>query len=184
MKKVIFLALFTAAFLERTVFDLGPNIELITASVIFASYYLGGKKSFWLTLLIMAVTDRVIGNTSIFIFTWSGFLIPAILSGSLFNKIKTQGIKKYFLGTATGLSANLFFFIWTNFGVWLLDAWNMYPNNMGGLIASYTNALPFLRYQVISTLIFIPAGFLAFEVVFTLSKKFKLLPRLTKQTLV
>ncbi len=184
MKRVILFLLFLVAFLERTVFDLGPNVELITASVILASYYLGAKKSFWLTLIIMLLTDILIGNTIIFIFTWTGFLIPAILSGALFNKIKPQRISKYIVGTTTGLSANIFFYLWTNFGVWLLDAWNMYPDTIGGLISAYINALPFLRYQIIGSIIFIPLGFAAIDILMVISKRYFPISSLAKQRLI
>ena len=84
MKKLFFITLFAIAFLERTVFDLGPNIELVTTAMLLTSAYLGTKRSFWLTFLIMLTTDIVIGNTNIFIFTWSGFLIPSLIVSKIF----------------------------------------------------------------------------------------------------
>jgi hypothetical protein len=90
---------------------------------------------------------------------------------NLFNIVKHKGIKKYFLGTTAGLSANLFFYLWTNFGVWLLSG--MYPKTTTGLLMSYVNALPFLRYQLISTLIFIPLGFFATEITILLINKYR-----------
>ena len=184
MKRAVLLLLFLVAFLERIVFDLGPNVELITASVILASYYLGARKSFLLTFFILTTTDFVIGNTSIFIFTWSGFLIPAILTGTLFNKIKLLRVRKYFFGTTTGLLTNIFFFLWTNLGVWLLDAWNMYPDTIGGLISAYVNALPFFRYQIISSIIFIPLGFAAIDILMAISKRYFPISSLAKQRLI
>src|SRR4030067_2076454 len=87
-KYTLLVILFLAAFLERTVFDLGPNIELVTMAMILASFYFGRKQSFWLTFAILALTDLIIGNTYIFIFTWSGFLLPAIVVGGLIPRTK------------------------------------------------------------------------------------------------
>lgn len=163
MKKIIFILLFIFAFLERTVFDLGPNFELVTTALILSSFYLGKKNSLWLILAILVFSDLVIGNTSIFLFTWSGFLIPIAFINSIFKKFGSKKIKKYIVGTTLGIGTNVFFFFWTNFGVWALDSWGMYSNDLQGLLMSYINGLPFLKYQLISTIILVPAGFAIVE---------------------
>jgi hypothetical protein len=159
MKKLLFITLLIVAVLERTVWDLGPNIELVTTAIVLSSLYLNNKYTFWLTLIIMAVTDRLLGNTNIFVFTWSGFLIPALLFGFLANLKKG----KILISALSGMGANLFFFVWTNFGVWALDFWGMYSKDLQGLIQCYLNALPFLKNQLISSIIFIPLGLLLIE---------------------
>lgn len=163
MKKLFILAVFALAFIERVFFDLGPNTELVTAAMILSAAYLGGKQSFILILVLMAATDLIIGNTNIFIFTWSGFFIPALIAGTVFKNFKLEGVKKIGLGTLGGVGANLFFYFWTNFGVWLLGS--MYPKTLAGLTTSYINALPFLRMQVTSTMIFVPASFILMELI-------------------
>lgn len=183
-KNLFLTLLFLAAFLERVVFDLGPNIELVTMAMILASFYLGKKEAFWLTFAIIAFTDRLIGNGLIFLFTWSGFLIPAFFVNSVLKKLGTKGIKEYVFGTGAGLGSNLFFYFWTNFGVWLLDSWNMYPNTFQGLMLSYINALPFLKYQMTSTLIFVPLGFAATQMTIAIYKKLYPSPGLVSQRLV
>ncbi len=178
----LLIILFLVAFLERVVFDLGPNIELVTAAMILSSFYLGQRQTLWLVLLIMLFTDLVLGNTLIFIFTWSGFLIPAIFASDVSKKILKLKLELKLMSlSGFGLGANLFFFLWTNFGVWLLDTWGMYSNDLSGLLMSYVNGLPFLKIQLTSTLFFVPLGFLLTETVLSLSKKFKLLSRLEKK---
>ena len=168
MKKLLLLTLFALAFLERIVFDLGPNIELVTAVMIVSAYYLGKRNALWLVLLIMIATDLIIGNTRIFLFTWSGFLIPILLIVPL---LKRYANNKIAVGTALGLGANMFFYLWTNFGVWALDAWGMYTNDANGLITSYVNGLPFLKLQATGTLLFVPLLFVAIELsIFTYQK--------------
>ena len=177
--------LFLAAFLERTAWDLGPNIELVTTTVVLASLYLGRKSTFWLTFAIIALSDRVIGNSKIFLFTWSGFLIPAFFLPNLFKNLKLN-INNYrwkLLGlTGSGMLANLFFFFYTNFGVWLLDSWGIYTKDAPGLIKCYILGLPFLKNQLISSLIFIPAVYLSIELAQYIAKKIKLnfLPQTNK----
>lgn len=143
--------------------DLGPNIELVTLTLLITSAYFTQKISFVTTLLILFISDLIIGNTNIFIFTWSGFLIPTLILPKIFKTKKQKGIKQIFKGATLGAGANFFFFLWTNLGVWLLDSWNMYPNTFQGLAYSYTNAIPFWRYQLTSTLAFSFVGFSIFE---------------------
>lgn len=162
IRNLLFIALFLIAFLERTVWDLGPNIELVTAGTILIAYFLGQKESLSFVLLVMILSDLILGNTKIFLFTWSGFLIPTLFISQIIKKhlikIKNLPIKITSL-TAGGLLVNLFFFFWTNLGVWVLDSWGMYSKDLSGLITCYINGLPFLKNQILSNLIFIPLGF-------------------------
>lgn len=166
--------LFLVAISERVFLDLGPNVELVTTVMLLTAFYFGRKESAWLTLSIIVFSDLIIGNSTIFIFTWTGFLIPALFAKRLLQLLTTnQQAKKKVFTTAklisTGLISNIFFFLWTNFGVWMIG--NMYPKTFTGLMQSYINALPFLRYQVISTLIFIPLLYLITEVSIKLFQK-------------
>lgn len=172
MKKILFLILFLFAFLERVIFDLGPNIELLTMVMLLANAYLGRRCALWLVFLVLVLSDTVLGNTSIFIFTWTGFLLPAIYTSRFFSKHKNEeGLKRVVTGISLGLGSNLFFYLWTNFGVWLLDVWGMYPKTITGLIMSYINGLPFLRLHFLSTLIFVPLGFSLIELVVIITKR-------------
>jgi hypothetical protein len=160
-KKILFIILFLIALATRTVFKLGPNIELVTTVMLLSCLYLGRKESLWLVLLIMVISDLILGNTNIFVFTWTGFLIPVLFASNIMTKTK---LNKIFLSTSLGIFSNIFFFMWTNFGVWLLDSWRMYPKTITGLITCYINGLPFLKNQIVSSLIFIPLGVFAIEI--------------------
>jgi uncharacterized membrane protein len=168
MKKLALVSLFLLAFLERTLFDFGPNIELVTTAMVLTAIYLGKQEAFWLTFLILALSDLILGNSQIFLFTWSGFLIPALIIGQLAKFRKKNGLVKILFGTGAGISANLFFYLWTNFGVWLLDSWGMYARDASGLIACFVNGLPFLKMQLISTLAFVPLVFTIYEFILQL----------------
>jgi len=179
-QNLLFISLFLIAFLERTVFDLGANVELLTTALILTCFFMGGKKAFWLTLAVIALSDRIIGNSKIFLFTWSGFLIPALFSEKIVGSIKSWigKLTKRLSNTITlplaGVSVNIFFYLWTNFGVWALDSWGMYTKDLSGLVRCYINGLPFLKNQIVSSLVFIPLGYLTIKTVILLDKKLKL----------
>jgi len=161
--RVLTATLFLLAFLERTLFDLGPNVEFVTLAIVLSSFYLKPKNSFLLIFAVIVVSDLVIGNTSIFIFTWSAFLISAVLSSKLVQNKHFGYLKTIFVGTGLGIASNLFFYAWTNFGVWLMDSWGMYSNDFSGLMMSYVNGLPFLKYNLMSTILFVPLGVIVVE---------------------
>lgn len=144
--------------LTRTVLHLGPNVEFVTGLSLASGYFLRGqKKSFLVPILIMSISDLIIGNSVIFIFTWSAFLLTPLI-----GKILTVSKPKLFYNIIAGMSgsliSNIIFFLWTNFGVVLTT--NMYERNINGLIQSYINAIPFFKNQLISNIIIAPLLFL------------------------
>jgi hypothetical protein len=180
-KSLFIILLIALSIGERIVFDLGPNIELVTLSMLLASSYLKRKSALKITLTSLVISDLILGNTNIFLFTWSGFLIPAYLASIYLNKPKQSSIKLVGKSTIYGVGTGIFFFLWTNFGVWLLDSWGMYTNDLAGLIQCYINGLPFLRMQILSNLVIVPVGFAVAEVLINLnrliSSKFSLSPQ-------
>lgn len=147
------LALISLGILTRTIFHIAPNIEFVTASAFAAGYLFHNKRySFFVPLAIMLVSDMLIGNTIIFLFTWTAFLATPIL-GYLSNKV---GKNLNIISNAEigGLVSTGIFFLWTNFGVVLTTS--MYAKNIAGLSQSYINALPFLRNQLLGNILLVP----------------------------
>jgi hypothetical protein len=141
--------------LGRTVFDLPPNVELVTLSTFLASAYLGGIFAPLVPLAIMVVSDVVIGNTPIFIFTWSAYIFVGI-GALLLRRHKNNDVNLVSAATLGAVPSSLFFYFWTNFGVWY-QGW--YPPTLHGLLESYTMGLPFLKFNLVGNLIFVPLGF-------------------------
>ncbi|MBM3283954.1 hypothetical protein FJY90_06990 [Candidatus Gottesmanbacteria bacterium] len=163
--KIIFAAfIIILGIIFRTVWHLGPNIEFVTAATLLAASYLGRKWAIIVPLSIMIITDFLIGNTNIYIFTWSAY--AAIGIGAYYNlKFKILNLKyKIITAAVMGILASLWFYLWTNFGVWLTDSWGMYPKTLTGLFDAYILGLPFLRLNLISTLVFVPLSFTIVEV--------------------
>ncbi|MEI7578797.1 MAG: DUF6580 family putative transport protein [bacterium] len=143
--------------LTRTVWHLAPNLEFVTALSIVSVIFLKNFKQQLLMLFsIMFISDLIIGNTSIFLFTWSAFLFTILLT-HLLKKIHFSE-NKFFQGLLTsslaGILGTAIFFLWTNFGVVLLT--DLYTKNLSGLMQSYLNALPFLRPQLSGNLFLVP----------------------------
>ncbi len=169
-KIIVTTLLIVGAIAERLWFDMGPNVELITFATFAASFYLGKKFALLLPLLILGITDVALGNSSILVFTWSAYAIIA-LGSVFFSRFGKTPFLRVSAATTGGAIASIWFFLWTNFGVWLLDQWGMYTNDAAGLLASYINGLPFLRNQLLGNVIIFSLGFSAFEALKLRSKK-------------
>ena len=125
-----------------------PNVTPITSLCIFAGTQLSRKLSLLITLLALALSDLLLAwlhgypaFSAESIFTYSGFAVIVLLSSRLSH---TPAAKQLFIYV---ISASLGYWLWTNFGVWLLYA--DYAKNMTGLITCYTAALPFLRNSLL-----------------------------------
>jgi len=165
---VILLGVFFRVFLNE--FIAIPNFETITALSLISGSFLGGVFAPLIPLLIIFLSDIYFGNTIIYLFTWSAFALIGI-----FGIIFKRNSRHYYLKiTGGGIVSVLFFYFWTNFGWWLVSG--MYPMNSQGLIICYLAAIPFLRNQLASVLIFTPIFVLIFTPIFE-----KLLVKKTKK---
>lgn len=133
-----------------------PNIETLTAVSVLAGALLGPTLGFVAALFSVIGSDMMIGNTSILVYTWSAWAIIGA-SSTLLKRNKTQlavwpETFRYLLG---GVASTLFFYVWTNFGVWHIGG--LYPHTVVDLIQSYINGLPFLRNQLLGNIVIVPA---------------------------
>jgi len=151
--------------LFRTVWHLGPNVEFVTAATLLTASYIGGWWVLTVPLLIMLISDFLIGNTNIFVFTWSAYLVMGIVGKWGFKNQKHILKFKIIEATGFGLLASVWFYVWTNFGVWFLDSWGMYPKTLAGLIDCYILAIPFFKYNLIGNLLIVPVSFTAVELI-------------------
>ena len=118
-------------------------IICILSGLLLKSYFV-----FLVPLSIMLVTDIIIGNNFIFLFTWSGFAMIGLVSYILKSKNKFK-IQKTPLIFGASIGSVLLYDLWTNLGCWL--GW--YPNTIEGLTLCFTNALPFTLWHLLSTTI-------------------------------
>lgn len=156
MKKFVYALLLVAlGVLGRTVFHLAPNVEVVTLSTLLAATYLGGAYAVFVPLGIMGISDAIIGNSRIYLFTWSAYMLIG-LGGLVLRRFRKKDLKLVGAATLFSIPSSLFFYLWTNFGVWVLG-W--YPSTWAGLIQCYVMGLPFLKLNLIGNLIFVPLGF-------------------------
>ncbi len=157
--------------LTRTVFHVAPNVEFVTGVTLASAYFIKKGYSISVPFAIMFLSDVIIGNSSIFLFTWSAFgvawLIGKLLSFKKFKKIvKGSKITNMLLASELGgILFTLSFYLWTNFGVVVVS--NMYPKNLQGLLLSYKMGLPFLAPQLLGNLIIVPSIFIISHILYS-----------------
>lgn len=131
------------------------NLELITGASLVAAVFLHRYFALIVPMAAMFLSDIVIGNSDVAIFTWSAFLVIG-LAGLVLRRLQGQD-GKLLLGTAgMGLGAAVWFFLWTNGGVWLMADGSFYPKNLDGLMMSYAYGLPFFRTTLVSGVVLAP----------------------------
>ena len=132
------------------------NLEIVTAVSLVAAVFLHRYFALLVPLAIVFASDMVIGNTGIAIFTWSAFAVNGV-AGLALRRWKGQDAK-LIIGTAgMGLGSAVWFFLWTNGGVWLLSDGAFYTKDLSGLLLAYTYGLPFFRTTLMSGVILAPA---------------------------
>ena len=157
-----------------------PNLEIITVLALIAGIYLGGVYMIIVPLAIIFLSDLVIGNNYIFIFTWTAFMFIGLFGYLSRKKICHSCGETCHSRTETRFSINsggnpvsktnyrfqnsvylalassIFFYLFTNFGWWLMSG--MYEHTLSGLIRCYYMAIPFFRNNLMGNLIFVPVG--------------------------
>ncbi len=154
LKTIILVSiLFFVGLATRTFLHIGPNVEFVTAISVIGFVLIGTKAYLmFLPLAIIILSDLIIGNTIIYIFTWSGFIFTGLISFVLIKLVaKARSKLSYFSTIAPGVISVVVFYLWTNFGVVVTTM--MYSKDIFGLLNSYINALPFLRNQFLTTFV-------------------------------
>jgi len=142
-----------------------PNFTPVAAIALFSGTYLKKKYAFIVPLVLMVISDLIIGLHDVFIFTWGGFILITLLGLWLKRHKSILGI------LSTSFVSSFLFYVISNFGVWLAG-W--YPHNLKGLIVCYIMALPFLRSFTLATLFYAAIFFGIYELVARFVKDTKL----------
>ena len=139
-----------------------PNMTPMIPVALFGGSQLSRGRAFAVTFCTMAVSDAIlaaVGRHQVFgywsLFTYSGFAL-VVLAGMALRTVPTAGRTLGFL-----LASSLFFWVWTNFGVWISG--DGYPRTAEGLVSCYVAAIPFLGNALIGDLGWGLALFLSFH---------------------
>lgn len=132
-----------------------PNFSPVMAIALFGGVYLSRSQAWWLPLLLMIVTDLVLGLHTTVPFTWGAVLLISILGIQFRKKVTPLNV------VALSLVSACIFFVITNFGAWLA----FYPLTREGLMFCYTQAIPFFRTTLVSTLAYSVVLFGMYELI-------------------
>jgi len=123
------------------------NFTPIGALALFAGAHFDDKRwAFIAPLAAMFLTDLIIGFHVQMPIIYAAFA-AIVCMGFLLRERKTA------LGvTGASLAAATFFFIVSNFGVWLFDG--LYPLTLAGLATCYIAAIPFFQNWLMGTLFY------------------------------
>ncbi|MFA5259807.1 MAG: DUF6580 family putative transport protein [Candidatus Omnitrophota bacterium] len=121
-----------------------PNFTPVIALALFGGLYLGKMRGWITPLLLMVVSDMIIGLHAIVLFTWGSIVLIALLGYQMRGRKNAANL----LGT--GVLAAVIYFLITNFGAWLV----MYPKTAEGFVSCYVAAIPFFRSSLLSTVVY------------------------------
>jgi hypothetical protein len=157
---LIYIAALIVLAIGLRILKIAPNVELVTGASLAAGFFLKNTKiSFAVPFLIMMISDLIIGNTRIFLFTWSAFFVMPFFSSFISKKFREKKsiTQILFVSQGMGIISTLLFFLWTNFGVVMIA--DSYSKDISGVLQSYINGLPFLANQLAGNLILVPVIF-------------------------
>ncbi len=122
-----------------------PNFTPILAGAIFMPFMVQRSLGIFIPLMIMLLSDLIIGLHGLMIWTYGALVLITLFSYQVIEKKLISVLK-------VSIASSIIFFILTNFGVWLMSS--MYSYNLTGLIAAYTMGLPFLANSLFATVLF------------------------------
>jgi len=130
-----------------------PNLAPVGAMSLFAGANLNGWQAYLVPLLIMALTDPILGMMHGFapfsrstVFIYGSFLISVRIGRQLSGKQKRRQDRRRRLPVRLAVLCNYEFFH--------LLLGNMYPHTVAGLASCYVAALPFFGYTLIGNLFY------------------------------
>ena len=124
-----------------------PNFTPVISIALFAGATFDSRwKAFLIPIAGLLISNIFLGFHPI---TW---FVVAIMAGLVGFGFLMKGKVTPMRWIGFSLASPLVFFVLSNFSVWLLG--ELYPMTWEGLMTSYVMALPFLKYTVLSTLMY------------------------------
>lgn len=146
-----------------------PNFTPIGAMALFGGAYFSKRwQAFLIPLGALFISDIAINFIiyqkfvlfhSMWLWVYGSFALIVGLGAYILKNVNSKNV---ILAT---LSASFLFYVTSNFGVWVVDPINMYPNTGMGLLACYSAGLPYLLGTIFGDLFYSAVFFTAFELV-------------------
>jgi hypothetical protein len=141
-----------------------PNVTPVGASCLFAGSRIGGWMSYLLPLVVMLMTDPIVGAaggarsgySSTSLVVYACFMINVWIGQRLVRNVTAVRV-----GVAAFL-CSLQFYVLTNLGVWFVSSGGAHPfyvRSVSGLLECYASALPFWGRTLAGDLFFSGAIF-------------------------
>jgi len=130
------------------------NFTALGGLSVFAGHRFTLLKAAFLTLVVMVISDIFLGFSPATPYVYFGFAGYILLAHFL--------PKKWYILAGAPLLGSIWFFLISNFGVWL-GGW--YPHTLAGLFACFVAAIPFYRNTVLGDVAFTIA-FFAIEAIY------------------
>lgn len=148
-----FLIIYTVIAIVLRIIPHPPNLAAIGALALFAGAYSSKKWALFIPVVAMGISDIIVGlyDWGLMATVYGSFLVIALLGLWVKKHITPARV------TTASFVSSIVFFLTTNAAVWAFSPW--YAKNFGGLLDSYTLALPFFRNTLAGNLIFTTAFF-------------------------
>ena len=144
---VVFAALLAVGVVLRLV-PHPANVTPVFAAAIFGGAVLSNRSAFLLPIFTLVLSDLFLGwYTPGVLASVYGSALVAVYLGTRLRNIQSRGEV-----SVSAIVSSLFFFVVSNFAVWLFTP--LYPQTVTGLVAAYVAALPFLRNELVGTLVY------------------------------
>lgn len=131
-----------------------PNFTPVLSLALIGGLYLKGRQGIWVPLVLMALSDIIMGFHDTMVFTWGSILIISLMGIWLKNHKNLTNVM------SASLVSSLIFFVVTNFGAFL----SLYPHTWAGLRECYILAIPFFRSTFVSTVAYSIILYAGYEV--------------------
>jgi hypothetical protein len=113
----------------------------------------GSRRQMWMPLVLLVVSDVILTKAVYaYVFAWDQIVTWAWYAAILWLGTKLRDNARPLPVIGAALASSISFFLVSNFAVWA--AWDMYPKNFAGLMASYAAGLPFFRRGIEGDLLF------------------------------
>jgi len=144
-----------------------PNFAPIGAMALFGGAYFSKKwQSFLLPLGALFISDIAINYIvyqklvlfhSMWLWVYGSFSLIVIAGIYILKKISIKSVM------IASFSASFILYVITNFGVWIVDPINLYPNSGAGLFACYIAGMPYLLGTIFGDFFYSAIFFSVFE---------------------
>lgn len=126
-----------------------PNVSPVAAIALFGGSMISRRSwSVIIPIAVLLVSDLFLGFYSLplMLSVYGSMVLISLIGRQMLKHRKASKI------VLTSIVSSLCFFLITNLVVWAEGLW--YPMSLSGLVVCFTEAIPFLRFELLGTLAF------------------------------